>query len=164
MTAGQAGKAGFRAVWEPRVSLRLRDSVKLSGRGLHSGEKASVIIHPAPEDAGILFFDGKHTISGLASNVVDTSRGTTLGFNGNRIGTIEHLMAALRGMGVDNAVVEVSGCETPALDGSALPYVEAMEAVGLVVQDASRRTIKLRAACLCAGQMARLFWLCRRTI
>ncbi len=53
-------------------------------------------------------------------------------------------MAALRGMGVDNAVIEVSGCETPALDGSALPYVEAMDSVGLIVQDAPRRTIKLR--------------------
>ncbi len=65
------------------------------------------------------------------SNVVDTSRGTTIGFNGTRIRTVEHLMAALRGTGIDNAEIEVTGSELPALDGSALPYCEAFEAAGL---------------------------------
>lgn len=118
-------------------------SVRLSGRGLHSGGDVTVVIHPARENTGIVFSQEKDTIRGLASNVVDTSRGTTIGFNGTRISTIEHLMAALRGRGVDNALIEVSGSETPALDGSALPYVEAIESVGLVELDAYREPIRL---------------------
>lgn len=123
--------------------MTLAKSVKLSGRGLHSGNDTAVEIHPAPENTGIVFRHGLHTISGLASNVVDTSRGTTIGFNGFRVLTIEHLMAALRGTGVDNAYVEVVGGETPALDGSAKAYVKAIHKVGLVEQEAERRMISL---------------------
>ena len=123
--------------------MTLKDSVKLTGKGLHGGEDTSVIIHPAPENSGIVFCDGPCRIHGLASNVIDTSRGTTIGLNGSRVRTIEHLMAALRGMGVDNALVEVLGSETPALDGSALPYTEAISSVGLVKLDSIRQTITL---------------------
>lgn len=123
--------------------MTLRDSVKLTGKGLHGGEDTSVVIHPAPENSGIIFCDGPCRIRGLASNVIDTSRGTTIGSNGSRVRTIEHLMAALRGMGVDNATVEVLGSETPALDGSALPYTKAIDSVGLVELDAVRKTIVL---------------------
>ncbi len=118
--------------------------VKLTGRGLHGGGESRVIIHPAGPDSGIVFFDAAQTIRGLVANVVDTSRGTTLGVNGNRIRTVEHLMAALRGRGIDNAVVEVFGSEMPALDGSALPYVQAMDAVGVVEQHAPRQAVRLR--------------------
>ena len=123
--------------------MTLKDSVKLTGKGLHGGEETSVVIHPAPENSGIIFCDGPCRIHGLASNVIDTSRGTTIGSNGSRVRTIEHLMAALRGMGVDNATVEVLGSETPALDGSALPYTEAIGSVGLVELDAVRKPIIL---------------------
>jgi UDP-3-O-[3-hydroxymyristoyl] N-acetylglucosamine deacetylase len=119
----------------------LADSVKLSGKGLHSGRETVVEIHPAPENAGIVFRHGLRTISGVASNVVDTSRGTTIGFNGFRVLTVEHLMAALHGSGVDNAYVEVHGGETPALDGSAAPYIEAIQSVGRVEQEAERNCI-----------------------
>ncbi len=122
----------------------LAGSVTLVGRGLHGGGESRVAIHPADADSGIVFWEAAETIRGVVANVIDTSRGTTLGVNGTRIRTVEHIMAALRGRGVDNAVVEVSGSEMPALDGSALPYVEAMDAVGLVEQDTARRTIKLR--------------------
>ena len=122
----------------------LADSVRLSGRGLHSGIDTTVVIHPAPENTGIVFRAGDDVVSGLAANVVDTSRGTTIGRNGSRVRTIEHLMAALRGRGVDNAVVEVIGSETPALDGSALPYVKAIDAVGLVDLGVPRKIVKLR--------------------
>jgi len=122
----------------------LAGCVRLFGRGLHGGGESRVIIHPAEPGMGIVFRDSAQTIPGLVANVVDTSRGTTLGVNGTRIRTVEHIMAALRGRGVDNVVVEVFGSEMPALDGSALPYVEAIEAVGVVSQDAPRRTIKLR--------------------
>ncbi len=122
----------------------LASSVKLNGRGLHGGAESRVVIHPADPGAGIVFWDAAETIRGLVANVVDTSRGTTLGVNGTRIRTVEHIMAALRGRGVDNAVVEVFGSEMPALDGSALPYVEAMDAAGLVEQEQPRQTIELR--------------------
>lgn len=123
--------------------MTLAKSIKLSGKGLHSGRDTVVEVHPAPENTGIVFRQGLHTVSGLASNVVDTSRGTTIGFNGFRVLTIEHLMAALRGTGVDNAYVEVVGGETPALDGSAKAYVKAIHSVGLVGQEAERRTFTL---------------------
>lgn len=123
--------------------MTLADSVKLSGKGLHSGRETVVEIHPAPENTGIIFRQGLQTISGTAANVVDTSRGTTIGFNGFKVLTIEHLMAALRGTGVDNAYVEIVGGETPALDGSAGPYIDAIESVGLVEQEAERRRISI---------------------
>lgn len=122
----------------------LAGSVKLSGTGLHSGGETSVLIHPALEDTGIVFFDGKHKISGLAPYIVDTSRGTTIGFNGTRVRTIEHVMSALRGCGVDNAIIEVVGPEMPALDGSALPFVEAINGVGLSSLNRVREPICLR--------------------
>ena len=123
--------------------MTLADSVSLSGKGLHSGRETVVEIHPAPENTGIVFRHGLHTVAGIASNVVDTSRGTTIGFNGFSVQTVEHLMAALRGSGVDNAYVEVFGGETPALDGSAAPYVRAIKSVGLVEQEAERCPISL---------------------
>jgi UDP-3-O-[3-hydroxymyristoyl] N-acetylglucosamine deacetylase len=126
-----------------RYQRTLADSVMLSGKGLHSGRDTTVEMQPAPENTGIVFRHGKDTITGLASNVVDTSRGTTIGFNGFRILTVEHLMAALSGLGVDNAYVEVVGGETPALDGSAAPYVQAIKSVGLVEQSARRRRVAL---------------------
>lgn len=122
----------------------LAGSVKLSGTGLHSGGDTSVLIHPAPEDTGIVFFDGKHKISCLAPYVVDTSRGTTIGFNGTRVLTIEHLMSALRGCGVDNAVIEVVGPEMPALDGSALPFAEAINTAGLISLNRMREPISIQ--------------------
>ncbi|MCE5313752.1 MAG: UDP-3-O-acyl-N-acetylglucosamine deacetylase [Armatimonadota bacterium] len=122
----------------------IAESVRLTGTGLHSGGETSVIIHPAGEDLGIVFSDSQSNIvRALASNVVDTSRGTTIGLNGVCIRTIEHLMSALSGMGIDNAIIEVLGPEMPALDGSALPYVEAIEAAGVVELNAPRRLIRL---------------------
>ena len=133
------------------MQMTLAQAVKLSGRGLHSGRDTSVFIHPAPEDTGVVFRHGAQRIRGLADNVVDTSRGTTIGSNGSTIRTVEHLMAALRGRGVDNAIVEVVGTETPALDGSALPYVEAIDSVGLTALDA-RRTPAVITEPICVRQ------------
>lgn len=123
--------------------MTLAQPVKLSGKGLHSGRETVVEIHPAPENTGIVFRHGLSTMSALASNVIDTSRGTTIGIDGFRVLTIEHLMAGLRGAGVDNAYIEVSGGETPALDGSAGPYIEAIDKVGLVEQEAERDAISI---------------------
>ncbi len=121
----------------------LRDSIHLTGKGLHSGEKVDIRVHPAPSYTGIVFTDGVTTVQAKASNVVDTSRGTTVGSNGTKYRTVEHLLAALRGCGVDNAVIEMNGAETPALDGSAAPYAQALEAAGIISLDSYRRYIEL---------------------
>lgn len=134
--SGVSGNAGV-----VPLQATLAERISLSGRGLHSGGDTTVVVHPASENTGIVFNNGGEMIHGLASNVVDTSRGTTIGRNGARVRTIEHLMAALRGMGIDNALVEVTGPEMPALDGSALPYVEAITAVGLVELAEPRKAI-----------------------
>jgi UDP-3-O-[3-hydroxymyristoyl] N-acetylglucosamine deacetylase len=112
--------------------------VTVTGTGLHSGNKSTVTIRPATVNSGIVFGEAGQRVAGEVSNVVDTSRGTTLGLNGTRFRTVEHLLAALRGTGVDNAFVEVSGSEMPALDGSALGFVEAIGSVGTVEQAAKK--------------------------
>jgi UDP-3-O-[3-hydroxymyristoyl] N-acetylglucosamine deacetylase len=116
----------------------------ISGTGLHSGDRAEIIVHPSEEDKGIVFASNGHRIRGLASNVVGTARGTNLGSNGARFQTVEHLMAALNGMGVDNAYVEVSGPEMPALDGSAMAYVDAIRSVGTVELPKARNIVKIQ--------------------
>ena len=112
----------------------LKRPIEISGTGLHSGNKSTVVISPATVNSGIVFRENGERVHGIVTNVVDTSRGTTLGSNGTKVRTVEHLMAALRGAGVDNAFVEVRGSEIPALDGSALGYLEAIDAVGTVEQ------------------------------
>ncbi|MBI5345323.1 MAG: UDP-3-O-acyl-N-acetylglucosamine deacetylase, partial [Deltaproteobacteria bacterium] len=106
-----------------------------SGIGLHTGHNVSVRILPAGEDTGITFvrtdIPGSPRIKATASSVVATDRATTIGCKGVNITTIEHILAAFYGLGVDNAVVEVSGPEIPALDGSAAHFIEVMEEAGL---------------------------------
>jgi UDP-3-O-[3-hydroxymyristoyl] N-acetylglucosamine deacetylase len=126
-----------------RCQRTLKNSVTISGTGLHSGDKAVVTIHPATVNAGIVFGGNGSEVRGLVSNVVDTSRGTTLGSNGTRVRTVEHLLAALRGTGVDNAFVEVQGPEMPALDGSALGFVEAIGSVGTIEQPEPKTVMTL---------------------
>jgi UDP-3-O-[3-hydroxymyristoyl] N-acetylglucosamine deacetylase len=125
------------------MQMSLAESVSLSGTGLHTGCDCVVRVHPAAEDTGIIFRGGRKLVQGDVSNVVDTSRGTTIGFDGTRIRTVEHLMAALRGTGIDNAEIEVMGQELPALDGSALPYCDAFLAAGLSEQSAPRSPITI---------------------
>lgn len=123
----------------------LAQQVKISGTGLHSGGLCEVILHPAEDNAGIIFTGNGERVAGLAANVVETARGTTLGFNGTRFRTIEHLMAALYGLGIDNLYVEVNGPELPALDGSSMPYVDAILSAGAVTLTKSRNLLKLTA-------------------
>jgi len=121
----------------------LADKVVISGTGLHSGDSAVIVISPADEDSGIVFASNGERINGHAENVTGTLRGTNLGHNGTTFQTVEHLMAALHGMGVDNAQIEVIGSEMPALDGSAKPFVEAICSVGVVKQSKRRRLVQL---------------------
>lgn len=116
----------------------LADKVSISGVGLHSGVNAVMNILPAPEDHGFKFkridlVEGP-VIDALIENVVDTSRGTTIESSGVRISTVEHVLAALYGMGIDNALIEINAQEVPILDGSAIQYVKEIERVGVVEQ------------------------------
>jgi len=118
----------------------LKTSVTFSGIGLHSGVKVTMTVNPAPADHGIVFrrtdLDSKPAIPALTDFVTDTSRSTTIERNGARVSTIEHLMASLWHMGVDNALVDINGPEVPIMDGSAREYAAAIAATGLQEQGA----------------------------
>ncbi len=127
----------------------LNQEITISDIGLHSGEIINMKLIPAAENHGIIFIrtditDGDNVIPALWDNVVDTRMCTVIGNkNGATVGTIEHLMSALRGLGVDNLTIEIDGAEVPAMDGSAMPFLEAIEAVGLKTQSLPRRVIKV---------------------
>ncbi|MFA7273490.1 MAG: bifunctional UDP-3-O-[3-hydroxymyristoyl] N-acetylglucosamine deacetylase/3-hydroxyacyl-ACP dehydratase [Crocinitomicaceae bacterium] len=120
----------------------LKEEIHLSGIGLHTGEKVNIHILPAPENHGFKFqrmdLEGQPVIKADCDLVVATDRGTTLEFNGARVYTTEHILAALAGMEVDNAMIQIDGPEIPIMDGSSLLFVQAIEAVGLVEQAAER--------------------------
>jgi UDP-3-O-[3-hydroxymyristoyl] N-acetylglucosamine deacetylase len=123
----------------------IRKPVSIEGVGLHSGKVARVTMSPAPQDAGVVFkvrATGER-IPARPESVVNSHYATTLGVNRTRIQTVEHLMAAFGGLGIDNVEVEVDGTEIPALDGSAKPFVAMLTAVGRVQQSARRRVLTL---------------------
>ncbi len=121
----------------------LQAEIKLKSIGLHSGRKVNMTIKPAGMDEGIMFVrsdvPGENRIKADLRNVSDTTLATTIGLNGVRVATIEHLLSAFRGIGIDNAVVEVDSPEVPIMDGSALPFVNELNAVGTRVQNKRRR-------------------------
>ncbi|MCC5923749.1 MAG: bifunctional UDP-3-O-[3-hydroxymyristoyl] N-acetylglucosamine deacetylase/3-hydroxyacyl-ACP dehydratase [Crocinitomicaceae bacterium] len=121
----------------------LKSEVSVSGIGLHTGEKVTLTLCPAPENHGYKFqrtdVEGAPIIVADADNVVSTERGTTLANKeGVKVHTTEHVLAALYGMQVDNALIQLSGPEIPILDGSAWPFVQAIESVGYEEQHADR--------------------------
>lgn len=120
----------------------LAEAISFRGKGLHTGVKVTMTVQPATENSGIKFkrvdLPEQPQVEALADFVVDTSRGTTIERAGVRICTIEHIMAALWSCGVDNAVIEIDGPETPIMDGSAREYVQEITRVGLVEQAADR--------------------------
>lgn len=122
--------------------------VSLKGRGLHSGVDVEVIINPAPENHGYQFkrtdLEGNPIIRALAEYVKITERSTTIVDKGASITTVEHLLAALYGLGVDNALMEINGPEVPIIDGSAKPFVNAILSVGIVEQEAERNYFQIR--------------------
>ncbi len=123
--------------------LTLKGSFAVSGKGLHSGLQINAVFNPAPENTGYKFhrtdLEGEPVIDAIAENVVDTRRGTVIGNRkGDVVSTIEHAMAALYAAGVDNCMIDVNGPELPILDGSAIEYVDKIEAVGLVEQNADK--------------------------
>lgn len=120
----------------------LKSAVKLVGIGLHTGEKVTLEICPAPENHGYKFqridIENKPIINADADLVVSTERGTTLEQNGAKVYTTEHVLAALFGLQVDNALIKLDGPEIPIMDGSAWPFVQAIESVGYEEQNAER--------------------------
>ncbi len=120
---------------------------RLTGPGLHTGRTVTVTVKPAPENFGIAFrrTDRTNIVTqpALAERVGETSRGTTLGSGRQSIATIEHLMSALHGMKVDNAIVELDGGEVPIIDGSARPWMLQLIRVGLRRQEAPRKVLTI---------------------
>lgn len=120
----------------------LKGSLTLAGVGLHTGKNVKMTMKPANPGYGIRFqridLPEKPIVKADADLVVDTSRGTTIEHNGARISTIEHTLAALVGMGVDNVLIELDGPEVPIMDGSAKDFIEAIESVGVLEQEAKR--------------------------
>ena len=127
----------------------LKSSIGCSGIGLHSGRKVSMTLHPADAETGIIFqrsdIGGETGAIGASwQNVVDTRMATTLGnSHGARVATVEHLMAAFAGCGIDNALVEIDGPEVPVMDGSSAPFVFLVECAGVRLQEARRLAIKI---------------------
>ncbi len=120
----------------------------IKGIGLHSGCDSTLTLHPAPIGHGIVFrrvdLPGRPQIKALFDNVVDTRNCTCLGDKqGNIVSTIEHLMAALSVCGIDNALIDVTNPELPIMDGSALPFYEAVVSAGIVEQNAPRKALKV---------------------
>ncbi len=125
----------------------LKESIKLSGVGLHTGEKVNLELCPAPDNHGYKFqrvdLEGQPLVKADADLVVATDRGTTLEQNGARVYTTEHVLAALYGMQVDNALIKIDGPEIPIMDGSSRPFVEAIEQVGYEEQESEREYFEL---------------------
>jgi UDP-3-O-[3-hydroxymyristoyl] N-acetylglucosamine deacetylase len=128
----------------------LKTQVKATGVGLHTGVKVSMTLRPAHENTGIVFrrvdLPAAPTVRALAGLVTDTRLSTCIEENGGKVATIEHLMSALAGMGVDNAFVDIDGPEVPLLDGSAAPFVYLIREAGLVTQRAAKRYVQVKKA------------------
>lgn len=125
----------------------IKQSVTISGAGLHTGKNVTLTINPAPANHGFKFrridLEESPIISVEVNNVFDTSRGTSIRQNGAEVRTIEHCMAALVGMQIDNAIIDIDCEETPILDGSARLYVEGIEKAGFEEQDAPRKYFEI---------------------
>ncbi len=126
----------------------LRDSISCTGIGLHSGEKVKMTIKPAPPDTGIVFIrkdlPGQNIIKAHYNSVINTTLCTIVGNNGNQVSTIEHLMAAFFGFGIDNALVEIDGPEVPIMDGSAAPFIFLLKSTGIKEQNKPKEFILIK--------------------
>jgi UDP-3-O-[3-hydroxymyristoyl] N-acetylglucosamine deacetylase/3-hydroxyacyl-[acyl-carrier-protein] dehydratase len=120
----------------------ISNPVSLSGTGLHTGTECTMTFKPAPINSGIKFvrvdLGGNPEIPAIAENVVDVSRGTTIGIGDAKVYTVEHVLASIVGLQIDNITIELDGIEPPVIDGSSLPYVEALEKAGFEQQDAPK--------------------------
>lgn len=120
----------------------IANPVSMSGIGLHTGTECTMTFKPAAENSGIRFvrvdLGGNPEIPAVAEHVVDVSRGTTIGIGEAKVHTVEHVLAAIVGLQIDNIIIELDGIEPPVGDGSALPYVEVLQKAGFIQQEAPK--------------------------
>jgi len=125
----------------------IQKSVACSGIGLHSGKKVRLVLRPASAGTGILFAlqdgNGRRFLKPRPESVVATGLATTLGQNGDSLSTVEHLMAALRGMGIDNIMVDAEGGEIPIMDGSAASFIYLLRMAGVRTLSAPRKVLRV---------------------
>ena len=125
----------------------LKSTVRATGVGLHTGDKVTMVLRPAPIDSGITFcrsdLPGNPAIPAHALNVTNTTMATVIEKNGARVSTVEHLMSAFYGLGIDNAFVDVSAEEVPIMDGSAGTFVFLLQSAGLEEQAAAKRYVRV---------------------
>ena len=133
-----------------RKQRTIRTSKSCHGVGLHTGVETSITFHPAPEDFGVRFIrsdiPGCPEIKADINHVVDISRGTTIEENDVRIHTVEHALAAVSGLRLDNVLIELTGKETPVMDGSAKDFVDALLRSGIIEQKKERNLLKITRA------------------
>ncbi len=126
----------------------IKKEVSLTGTGLHTGAHVTMTFKPASTDSGYKFqrvdLEGKPIIPALAEYVIDTSRGTTIGRGEARVSTIEHVMAAVYSLGIDNILIEIDGPETPIMDGSAIEFLKVLKEAGIEEQEAERQYFSVR--------------------
>ena len=126
----------------------LKNTIRATGVGLHSGEKVYLTLKPAPVDHGIVFrrvdLEPIVDIQAKATNVGETTMSTTLVQDGVRVDTVEHLLSAMAGLGIDNAIVELSAQEGPIMDGSAGPFVFLIQSAGIAEQSKAKRFIRIK--------------------
>jgi UDP-3-O-[3-hydroxymyristoyl] N-acetylglucosamine deacetylase len=125
----------------------LKNSIRASGVGLHSGKKVLMTLRPALADTGIVFrrtdLQNAEDIPARADNVGETALGTTLVKGDSKVSTVEHLLSAFAGLGIDNAIVELSAAEVPIMDGSAGPFVFLLQSAGIEEQRAPKRFVRV---------------------
>jgi UDP-3-O-[3-hydroxymyristoyl] N-acetylglucosamine deacetylase len=125
----------------------LKNVIRATGVGIHTGEKVFMTLRPAPVNTGIIFrrtdLDPVMEVPAFATHVGDTSMNTSLEQDGVRVSTVEHLMSAFAGLGIDNAYVDLSNAEVPIMDGSAGPFVFLIQSAGIEDQSAAKRFIRI---------------------
>ncbi len=128
----------------------LKNVIRATGVGLHTGEKVYLTLRPASSDTGIIFrridLTDPVEIRACPENVSDTRLSTTLESNGVRVSTVEHLMSAFAGLGIDNAYVDLTAAEVPIMDGSAGPFVFLVQSAGIAEQSAPKRFMRIKQA------------------
>lgn len=126
----------------------LKNIIRATGIGIHTGKKVYLTLKPAPANLGIVFcrtdLDPVVTIAATAQNVGDTTLSTNLVKDGVRVCTVEHLLSAFAGLGIDNAYVELSGEEVPIMDGSAAPFIFLLQSAGVEEQNAAKKFIRIK--------------------
>lgn len=125
----------------------IKNAVVIEGVGLHTGRLVKMTFKPAAVDHGYKFqrvdIEGAPMIAADANKVVSTNRGTTLKSEEAQVSTVEHALSALVGLGIDNVLIEIDGPEVPIMDGSAMPFIHALESAGIETQTADRDYFEL---------------------